>query len=352
MHADLDAPASPEITVSVPLDAATVLQLQSVRGYPCISLLLTTTPGARMHPMDRATLESLVSQARRRVREEAPPRGEETLAALDAAVAEVARRPVHAAVGIFVNPDVAQVVDLPQNVATRCVVDPTFATRDLVRSLHRTPRHVVLMLGEETAQLLDSPLGALTPVPATAFTARAPAFLRDVDRALGAYLRVHPAPVVLAGAPELVEQFRANSANLGRLAGVLPGDHRDTPLDELAGLIRPVIEGYLLSREAEAMELLAARRAEDRAAIGIDACWHGSRWRRPEMLAVEETFFYPAWVSEDGEELTPTNDPAEMGAIDDVVDELIEAVLSRGGWVALVQDGAIPEPGGVALTFR
>ena len=38
--------------------------------------------------------------------------------------------------------------------------------------------------------------------------------------------------------------------------------------------------------------------------------------------------------------------------IDDVVDELIEVVISRGGWIALLDDGTLPDGTGVALTLR
>lgn len=344
-----------------PLDTATVLHLQSSRGYPCISLLLPTTPGQRLDVADRAALEELAAQARRRVREESPAAGEATLARLDDAVTAVIERPVHAALALFVNADSAEVVDLPVPVQRRCVVDPTFATRDLVRALHRTPRHVLLLVAANEARLLDGALGKLGPAASTRFPmhaadtagASAPdAFLRAVDRALGAYLRVHPAPVLIAAAEPTLSAFRGVSTNLSRLAGTIPGNHLRTPLPDLAAHVRLLLEGYLLSREAEAMELLATRRGQKRAALGIDECWRASRWERPEMLAVEEGFFYPAWVSDDGDELTPTDNPAELGAIDDVVDELIEAVLTRGGWVALVQDGIIPDGARVALTLR
>jgi hypothetical protein len=341
-----------------PLDTATVLQLQASRGYPCISLLLPTTPGPRLDVADRAALEELAAQARRRVREEAPPAGEATLARLEEAVRAVLERPVHAALALFVNPDSAEVVDLPVTVQRRCVVDPTFATRDLVRALHRTPRHVLLLLAANEAQLLDGALGKLGPAASTKFPMHAAdgaspdAFLREVDRALGAYLRVHPAPVLVAAAEPTLSAFRGMSAHLGRLAGTIPGNHLRTPLPDLSGHVRLLLEGYLLSREAEAMDLLDTRRGQKRAVLGIGDCWRASRWERPEMLAVEEGFFYPAWVSDDGDELTPTDSPAELGAIDDVVDELIEAVLTRGGWVALVQDGIVPDGAKVALTLR
>jgi len=341
-----------------PLDAAAVMSLQSARGYPCVSLLMPTTEGERIDEADRATLERLAGQARMRVRQEAPAAGEQTLARLDEAVAAVLDRPVHEGLALFVNAEVAEVVDLPIPVEPRCVVDPTFATRDLVRALHRTPRHVLLLLAADEARLFDGSLGALVPAASAKFPMRAgdglagESFLRQVDKALGAYLRLHPAPLVVAAAEPTASTFGRLSANTSRLAGIIPGNHLRSPLPDLAGQVRLVMEGYLLSREAEAMELVTTRRGQRRAVLGIDECWRASRWERPEMLAVEEGFFYPAWISEDGDELTPTDDPAELGAIDDVVDELIEGVLTRGGWVALVQDGIVPDGARVALTLR
>lgn len=350
---------TPALVRPLPLDAAAVMSLQSVRGYPCISLLLPTQPGQRLGNADRAALERLASQARTRVREEAPPAGERALRRLDDAVTAIIDRPVTEAVALFVNADVAEVVDLPLPVEPRCVVDPTFATRDLVRALHRTPRHVLLLLAADEARLLDGSLGHLTPAASSTFPMRADEkgvegepFLRRVDKALGAYLRLHPAPLVVAAAEPTASAFTRLSANTARLAGLIEGNHLRTPLPRLNAQVRLIIEGYLLSREAEALELVATRRGQDRAVLGIDACWRAARWERPEMLAVEEGFFYPAWVSDDGDELTATNSPAELGAIDDVVDELIEGVLTRGGWVALVQDGVIPDGAKVALTLR
>jgi hypothetical protein len=84
----------------------------------------------------------------------------------------------------------------------------------------------------------------------------------------------------------------------------------------------------------------------------MPSAWLAARRERPEMLAVEEGLFFPARVSEDGDLLEPATDVEHPDVIDDAVDELIELVLDRGGWVALVEDGALAEHGGVALTLR
>ena len=70
------------------------------------------------------------------------------------------------------------------------------------------------------------------------------------------------------------------------------------------------------------------------------------------MLAVEEGFFYPARLSVDGDYVMPAADVDDPDVLDDAVDEVIETVLQRGGWVALVSDGTLAERGRVPLTLR
>jgi hypothetical protein len=73
------------------------------------------------------------------------------------------------------------------------------------------------------------------------------------------------------------------------------------------------------------------------------------------MLMVEQGFFHPARIADDGDTLLPAPDPHAPDVVDDVVDELIELVLARGGWIALLDDGTLARdggPDGVALTLR
>jgi hypothetical protein len=209
---------------------------------------------------------------------------------------------VDRAVALYASPVRTARFDLPVEVVDRCVIDPTFATRDLVRSLHRTPRHVVLLLAADRARLLDAAQGVLAPV-SHGFPARRrhrrrhPAresFLREVDRSLGAYLQLHPAPLVVAAAQPTLASFLQVSRNTGRLAGTLAGHHLDTPTEELQTRIRPVIEDYLLSRQAEASPCSPGARA--RAAPSAASPPPGSppAGSGPEMLAVEQGYFQPA----------------------------------------------------------
>jgi hypothetical protein len=285
-------------------------------------------------------------------------------------VREAATAPTSTALAVFVSRGTALTVLLPVEVRDRAVVDPTFATRDLVRALHRTPRHLVLALTSREARLFDGVGETLRPVPGTTFPLRgdrqrgdermrarrrdadAAAFLRTVDAALGAYLRLHPAPLVLVGQDRVLAGFRAVSKNLGRLAGSIEANLATEPLATLVTRTRPVLERYLRSRQDEALALLERRAGVHRAVSGMSSAWLAARSERPEMLAVEEGLFYPARVSNDGDLLQRATDVEHPDVIDDAVDELIELVLDRGGWVALVEDGALRAHDGVALTLR
>lgn len=356
--------------------AAEVLALQAVHEYPAISVLCSTDPAPAMPTVAVARLEQLVDDATRRLRLEfggqiAASLRDDLLHLVD----DARERPTRAAVALYVSSRHVSAWGLPEPVVDRAVVDPTFATRDLVRSLHRTPRHVVLVLTEREARLFDGSGDTLLPPFGGPFplvdrsprrhtrtgggpvrggdeNRRADTFLRDVDRALGTYLSLHPAPLVLVGAGRTLTRFTRISRNLGRLAGTVQGSHARTPLPTLVRLIRPVLEDYLRSREREALALLDKRSRAGSVVTGMPAVWLAARAERPEMLAVEEGLFYPARVSHDGDLIRPAHDLEHPDVIDDAVDEVIETVLRRGGWVALLQDGALSARERIALTLR
>ncbi|WP_088317751.1 hypothetical protein [Kineosporia sp. R_H_3] len=342
-----------------PLTTGLVTLVQAVRGYPCVSLMMTTQPAPRMTPGDAARLERLRLHALGRLRTEGLE-SRTVVDALDRLVQEAVTAPTERGLALYASEALARSVRLPVEVEDRTVVDPSFATRDLVRALHRTPRHVVLSLSAHRAALFDGQAGRLAPVPGRHFpldlrTLETPDLatsMRIVDRALGTHLRLHPAPLVVAGPERTVAAFTAVSRHTGRLAGVVHGAVEHSTLEDLAARTRPVLERYLLSRQDDALALLERRAGAHRVAAGIASAWLAARTERPEMLAVEEGYRFPARLSVDGDLVTPAEDTEAPDVIDDLVDELIETVLDRGGWVALVRDGALGGHERVALTVR
>ncbi|GAA5180468.1 hypothetical protein GCM10023322_12840 [Rugosimonospora acidiphila] len=355
--------------------AAQIAALQKIREYPAISVLVTTTPAAVLGAEDALRLDALAGRAVHRVRGElCPATAAPAVERLNALLALARRGPAARALALYASASTQALIRLPIPVHDREAVDPTFATRDLVRARQRIPPYCVLALSPSHARLFEAVNNILLPAPTCAFPMHVahriphrgsgPAdrpthtidhddFYRDVDAALSAYLRRHPVPFVLVGDGRAAAGFQLACTNHRRLVGTVRGNLSSTPARELSTRIHSALDAYLNRRQAEAVALIARRASAGRVASGMPAAWLAARTRRPEMLAVDESLFYPARISDDGDTLIPAVDVEHPDVIDDAVDELIELVLARGGRVAFTTPGALAEHHhGVAVTIR
>lgn len=349
------APSGPDL-----VRAADVAELFGTRGYPSVSLLMDTTPAPRMLPADVARLAALHEEVLSSIESDPLLQRGEVRAALDGQVRAAARGATNRGLALFANHDVQRTLRLAVPVPTRAYVRRAFVTRDLVRTMHRTPPYLLLHLTEHEARLHRGAGDHLEPVPARAFPVAGhgdDAHLARVDTALAAARRGHPSPLVLAGSSALLSRFQQRSTQLHRLAGTMSGtDAGDaTTMSVVAGQL---IATYLSSREQEAMALLedTTQVAPSRLTRGLARCWWAVHHGKPEMLVVEEGYSCPAYV--DGAAVTVTLAPdgtpppgvRPVGSYrPDLVDELIATVVARGGWVAFARDGLLADHGGVAL---
>src|SRR5215831_10941872 len=124
-------------------------QLQGRRDYPSLSLL---APTHRTHPAnmkDRIVVKNLVAQGLDRLQREFKKREAGLVQNLKALVGRVDWQHSLEGLALFASRNVATAVQLPFRPKARVVIDETFATRDLVYSLNRSPRYRVLVLTEK-----------------------------------------------------------------------------------------------------------------------------------------------------------------------------------------------------------
>jgi len=288
-------------------------------------------------------------------------------------VHRVENQPTDRAVALYVSQAVNRTFRLPVPVPTLALVERTFATRALLTALHRMPPHVLLVLHPTCAHLYQGADGAIVSV-GQRDPLRRPGglrpnqgergtdgaaeeltddFLRGVDNLLGKYRAEHPSPLVLGGAPHLVARFRQLSRNLHRLAGEVPDTQALTALD-LAQASSRVVERYLRSRRDEALlnlRALMTSRPHD-VALGMAACWGALRERAPSMLLVEESYVSPGQPEDFGSRSPRAGHHPAQPPVHDLVDDLMESVIVRGGQLALVEDGDLADHGRVALISR
>lgn len=338
---------------------------------PCVSLLMPTRPGPRMSAADRVRLRALVDDADRQLLTRDAGRRARLMARVNELVTQAVDQPTDRGLAIFVNQELARAYRLPMDVTARAVVEPTFATRPLFTVLHRMPPYVLLVLHPTCAHLYQGGDGGLRAVgdrdvfrgsgavrlprqsePGNGGAERGEVtdgFLQGVDALLGAYRSEHPSPLVLAGLPALVDRFSAVSRNLHRLAGRVPPSQDTTAMD-LATASSEVVVRYLASRRDEALArlrgALASRPAD--VARGMSDCWEAAHHSPPGLLLVEEGYVRPGSTSDVVPPTDPDRTPRRV-QVHDLVDDLMEVVILRGGQLALVEDGDLDAHGRVAL---
>jgi hypothetical protein len=368
--------STPTITTPQPQlrlpTAADVALLAAERHPMCLSVLLTTTPSERMVPGDRATLQGLTLDALRRLDEEPDlEAAAATRAGLAVTISHALVGPTDRGLAILVSPEGTHLLHLRVAPRNRVVVDPTFATRDLVRSAAEDPAFLTLVIDGRAARLLhygqrytrpilghDFPMirpdegqraSASAASSDRARQERTRAFLREVDSRVAARIEEFRLPVVLVASERTAAQYLGLAPGR-RIAAVVRTGNGNTPVADLEQAARAALAEHVSDRAAAALDTVSVRLAHGRAVAGLAAAWEAIVLSDPDLLVVERSHAAAARVSEDGLDLVA--DPEELGVLDDAVDELIEAALARGAEVVTVPDGALARHGHLVLALR
>jgi hypothetical protein len=353
-------------------------QLQAINEYPSVSILLPTHRTSPDNKQDPIRLKNLVAETKSRLLGEFSAREMEPLfTKLDALVEDVDYEHLLDGLALYVDKDLARSFTLPFTVTERVVVDPTFATRDLVFALNRTPRYYVLALSENDTRLFEGFGAQVEEIRGGGFPMRhrgpggasnlpgGPGvnpsavrdqahrdFFRNVDEKFGAFQAEEKLPLVVAGVDRYLAFYREISRSPDNIAGVVEGNYDHATEYEVAQPVWPVMQDYLAQRRAQALERLDEAVGAQKCSSTIGEAWRMAKEGRGDTLLVEQNYHYPATVDETGMILSPAEDATAPGVIDDAVDEVIEEVMAKGGSVVFVDDGALEQHQRIALILR
>jgi len=356
----------------------TVRRLQHVRGYPALSLLMSTVPADGLTGSDAKTLRRLTAEAAHRLRAEAGAPVAAAFAARlrwlsgHAAASETAQ-----GLGLFVHARHAEIVRLPTGVQDRVVVADTFATGDLVVAFRHAPRYLLLLFADDSTRLYDGsgrrleehsargfpvmnpwretadPLPVGYDVDASAArSARHRAYVRRVDAALDRVEVESALPLVLAGERRLTAAFLAMTDQPERVVGaVRDDDPHAAVLDVVGRLAHRVIQNHTTRQEREALAALAVAHAGGSVVAGISGVWPAVLGGRGGTLLVEEPCTYPARLTADGLSLHPAPAEGGRGVVADAIGELAWAIRFYGGDIIVVPEGTLADFDGIALVL-
>ena len=353
-------------------------ELQEAHTYPCLTI---TLPTHRMRPdnkQDPIRVKNLVAEATNRLlgqftkRQLAP-----LLKRLDELVAHIDYQFTLDGLVLAVNRDMAREYVLPFPLDERVVVDDTFFTRDLVHALNRMRRYWVLSLSEQATRLYSATREQLLEVTTGDFPmqhtgpggeARLPGgrgvnrsrsrdehhrhFFRAVDQAFKPFMAEDPLPLALAGIDRHQTFLRQVSSHTHEIIATLSGNYDHLTAHDLGRLIWPVVSDGFTARRREVLQDLETATGQHRAASTLSEVWYQARIGRGDVLVVEDGYHQPARVNDLGLLNLSVDDPHAPDVLDDAVDEVVSAVLAKGGRVVFVENGELAVHDRIAMILR
>ena len=352
--------------------------LQSVREHPALSILLPTHRGHTDNRQDAIRLRNLMDQAAERLLSKFPKREvQPVLQNLETLTNQIDYRHLSDGLALFVGREFARQMYLPFTVKERVIINYTFATRDLVHALNRTPRYWVLVLSEKPTRLYEGtgetlvevthggfPLiyegpGVTEPMPAGYGIRRSAhrdeflqRFFREAYHNFAQLNVKEYLPLIVIGVERYLAFFDEVSKNKLRVWARIAGSHDKTPPRELAKLVTPILQESIAKERHETMQELQEAMAHKRSVSGITKVWRSAQQGRGVTLLVEENYRCAAYADADRMNITPMKNGSVSAMIYDAVDEVIEIVLAKGGRVVFVEDGALNDHKHIALILR
>ncbi|MFQ4138938.1 hypothetical protein PGN35_021745 [Nodosilinea sp. PGN35] len=349
-------------------------ELQALTKVPALSLLLPTHRTSPDNKQDPIRVKNLVKEASDRLAEEFSARElEPLLKNLDELVNDIDYTYALDGLALFASHDFAKKFYLPFTVPKRVIIDQSFATRDLVYGLHRAQRYWVVLLSQNASRLLagtgetleeinnkDFPLqmegpGATTALPDSADSAymddRHRRFFQSVDRAFSAVAEDDTLPIVVGGVIRQISFFQEVSQYTSQIAGTITGNFDSATEAELVPQVWPFVQEVRAQQRQEALAALDAAMGEKKVSTALEEIWQLANEGRGQLLLVEGNYHVPGVVDDQGG-LQVVEEKGGTEVMDDAIDEIIEAVLAKGGEVMLMEDGALADHHGIALTLR
>jgi len=346
-------------------------RVKDIYSYPCITIQIETHRTRPKNQQDPIALKNMIQEVEDRLSQEMDS---SALSPYLQKLHQIADSLDHnhnlKGLVIFVNEAISEFVRLPLKVANKTFINHTFATRELVRAMHREENYYILSLNQQKAHLyeafadtvvreveaegfpMENPVIATTKLEKTMDTADnlVKEFFNQVDKSFQRIYHQNPASLILAGVERNIAYFREVSDDTRSIIGSLNGNYVDQSQHQLAQAAWQVVTQATEESRKAALQELDKAIGQQKLASSLDDIWTLVQQGRGELLLLEEGY-YQAAIDRDGK-LELVEEAKEVGVIDDIVDEIVEYQLRFKGRVVFMPDGELKQFDRIALTLR
>lgn len=373
------------------LTLESVRSLASTHVAPCLSVYSPYYGGRR--PDDAKQRDGLLRRAREALGDRCSPKQRDALLTALANLSGSDAQPEGArSTATFVAPGFQVEYALPVEVRELVVAAESFHIRPLLRHVQTNRHYFVLLLAQGHVGFFKGSAEGLVPVAAEAvprsledalgtedrersvtyhFGARAGKnpiyggegkadtsrdedllrFCRAIDTAIWGVLREETAPLLLATTERLAAIFRSVTRYPHIVRELLPADLGRATTAEIHSRIAPRVEKLMAEKEGVVLErydrsVSGARALDDVRAIGRFAI----QGRVRDLLLDSNANLWGSLNRETGE--VALFGERQDDSVEDVLDDVAEAVMLRGGDVWSIDTAKMPTKSPVAATLR
>lgn len=340
----------------------------------CVTVILNTHRTLPDNEKDPIVLKNLIKEAEKRLSVECGKHMTSVITDKLTALADtIHHRHNLESLVLFVNEEIAEYIRLPILVKDRVVIDKTFATRDLIRAMHKEKEYYVLVLSRDKARLIEAfndkvvqEVEGNLPIENVFLYAKQSAeaaiasrqtnlineFFNLVDKQLIEVIKENPLPVLICTEESNYHQYLKIADRKEIFIGHLSGIRMEEKAHHIIHAAWPIVLQVRKEKNGFRLQELYEAESNGKLVTELNDVWRAVNQGRGKTLFVQQGYFQPARLLNDTIELVENDEIDKSNVIDDVIDEMIEINLQNGGDSIFLSEGALKKYQGLVLTTR
>lgn len=351
----------------------TLKKLKNITSDCCVTIILKTHRTTPDNEKDSIVLKNLIKEAESRLRAGYEKSVVVTIMAkLNKLAESINHRHNKESLILFVNENTAEFIRLPITVENRITVDKTFATRDLVRALHRETSYYILVLSQDKARLIKAfndkvadeiedgfPIINTDLIPVqrseAAIGSRQTNLLREffnrIDKQLNKVQNEDPLPVIICTEESNYPEYLKVADRKEMLIGNCYGNKMNEKAHHIVEAAWPIVKKINSERNNQRLAELKKAVNSRNFLIDFNEIWQAVNDGRGKTLFVKQGYFQPAKLENNHIELVSMDD-VENANVDDIIDEMIEKNLRSNGDAVFIKGDELEKFNGLVLETR
>lgn len=261
---------------------------------------------------------------------------------------------------IFLSPFIEKVYYLNFLIAEKLSVSEPLRMRDIVMTKEEEKKHLVLLLendqssiyyGEDELQKMIV-YNSKEHIKLVSGSSKGD-FFRFVDNVLTHILKAYPLPLIAIGSETSLADFKLISKNNDGLTHCIYSHHsysNDKNIATILKLISPALRNWEMLKENYLKIKLDKALHYKKAETGVADVYKAVKAKRGGLLIIERDFYYPLQFTDSNGVLNQCAICSEGSLlISDVVEDIIERLISNGGSVEFVKNNVLNDEMHIAL---